>query len=166
MIIPINLHPEPSPSSSSTCTFPPALAQFGSEGLVLIELQGSLEVEGDNIGQTVGKLSVETSTVGCSSRYLTGIEVNRMFTEETHFTDRTPSTGRQTRESAETPCCSSSFITRTWNGGYLRWYWPRVNPDITKKLGRCRSGEEKDGLRKTANANGRQSGWNHKCRGW
>ena len=111
MIIPINLHPEPSASSSSTCTFPPALAQFGSEGRVLNELQGSLEVEGDNIGQTVGKLSVETSTVGCSSRYLTGIEVNRMFTEETHFTDRTPSTGRQTRESAETPCCSSSFIT-------------------------------------------------------
>ena len=112
MIIPINLHLEPSPSSSSTCTFPPALAQFGSEGLVLIELQGSLEVEGDNIGQTVGKLSAEASTVSCY-RCLTGIEVNRMFTEETHFTDRTPSTGRQTRESAETPCCSSSFITRT-----------------------------------------------------
>ena len=91
MIIPINLQPEPSASSSSTCTFPPALAQFGSEGLVLIELQGSLEVEGDNIGQTVGKLSVEASTVGCS-RYSTETEAHRMLPEETHSIDRTPST--------------------------------------------------------------------------
>ncbi|KAK7690444.1 hypothetical protein QCA50_005542 [Cerrena zonata] len=62
MIIPINLHPERSSSTSSTCTFPPALAQFGSDELILVELQGSLEVEGDNIGATVGKLSVDPST--------------------------------------------------------------------------------------------------------
>lgn len=44
-------------------TFPPALAQFGSDEMVLIELQGSLEVEGNNVGQTVGKLSVDNTTV-------------------------------------------------------------------------------------------------------
>ncbi|KAA1476227.1 hypothetical protein DENSPDRAFT_843128 [Dentipellis sp. KUC8613] len=54
MIIPITL-----PSSGSASTpLPPTLAQIGSSELVLIELQGSLEVEGDKHGKSVGKLTI------------------------------------------------------------------------------------------------------------
>ncbi|TFY54759.1 hypothetical protein EVG20_g9578 [Dentipellis fragilis] len=54
MIIPITL---PSSDSAST-SLPPTLAQIGSSELVLIELQGSLEVEGDKHGKSVGKLTI------------------------------------------------------------------------------------------------------------
>jgi len=60
MIIPINLATER--HSSSRTTFPPQLAQFGSDEIVLIELQGTLEVDGDRAGQMVGKLVVDTAT--------------------------------------------------------------------------------------------------------
>ncbi|TFK49386.1 hypothetical protein OE88DRAFT_422511 [Heliocybe sulcata] len=53
MIIPITL---PRPSSSSP-SLPRALAKLGSSEVVLIELQGSLEVEGDRAGQAVGTLT-------------------------------------------------------------------------------------------------------------
>lgn len=42
---------------------PPQLVQFGSEGLVLVELQGALEVEGNKDGQLVGVLRVDETTV-------------------------------------------------------------------------------------------------------
>ncbi|KZT01384.1 uncharacterized protein LAESUDRAFT_686700 [Laetiporus sulphureus 93-53] len=61
MIIPINIS-APSSSSSSSQIFPPQLAQFGSDELVLIELQGSLEVKGDREGQVVGKLRIDDAT--------------------------------------------------------------------------------------------------------
>ncbi|TFK49393.1 hypothetical protein OE88DRAFT_1683280 [Heliocybe sulcata] len=53
MIIPITL-PR---SSSSAPSLPPALAKLGSSEVVLLELQGSLEVEGDRAGQAVGTLT-------------------------------------------------------------------------------------------------------------
>lgn len=53
----------PGPSSSQHRQLPPQLVQFGSEGLLLIELQGALEVEGDKNGQLVGKLCVDPATV-------------------------------------------------------------------------------------------------------
>jgi len=56
MIIPINL---PSPSSTTATQLPSNLAKLGNSEVVLIELQGSLEVEGDSFGQHVGKLKME-----------------------------------------------------------------------------------------------------------
>lgn len=65
MIIPITI-----PSFSSTGqTLPPQLAQFGTDELVLVELQGSLEVQGGGDGEgagkerVVGKLIVDSSGV-------------------------------------------------------------------------------------------------------
>lgn len=59
MIIPVNIA-----MSSDGSTLPPQLAKFGTDELVLIELQGSLEVDGDSAGQLVGKLDLETDPVG------------------------------------------------------------------------------------------------------
>ncbi|TFY83784.1 hypothetical protein EWM64_g228, partial [Hericium alpestre] len=46
-------------------SLPPALAQIGTSELALIELQGSLEVEGDKRGQTVGKLTIDADGKVC-----------------------------------------------------------------------------------------------------
>ncbi|KAI0695400.1 Ctf8-domain-containing protein [Cytidiella melzeri] len=55
MIVPINVA-----ISAQGPTLPPQLAKFGTDELVLIELQGALEVEGQTAGQLVGKLDLET----------------------------------------------------------------------------------------------------------
>ncbi|KAI0342678.1 hypothetical protein BDW22DRAFT_1357137 [Trametopsis cervina] len=55
MIIPVNVA-----TSSTVNTLPPQLAKFGADEVVLIELQGSLEVEGESGDQLVGKLDLET----------------------------------------------------------------------------------------------------------
>lgn len=61
MLISVNVNlPDP---GSQRRPLPPQLVQFGTEGLVLIELQGALEVEGDKSGQLVGKLRVDPATV-------------------------------------------------------------------------------------------------------
>ncbi|OBZ72710.1 Chromosome transmission fidelity protein 8 [Grifola frondosa] len=60
MLIPIHVE---SHDSSSKRSLPPQLAQFGADEIVLIELQGALEVEGDSRGQFVGKLRVDATTV-------------------------------------------------------------------------------------------------------
>ncbi|TDL25684.1 hypothetical protein BD410DRAFT_716936 [Rickenella mellea] len=52
MIIPINF----ASSSNSDARLPPQLARIGTDEVVLIELQGALQVEGDRAGQQVGKL--------------------------------------------------------------------------------------------------------------
>ncbi|PCH42054.1 hypothetical protein WOLCODRAFT_101465 [Wolfiporia cocos MD-104 SS10] len=59
MIIPIGVAPS---SSESNRAFPPQLVQFGSDEYVLIELQGSLEVEGNKDGQVVGRLRVDEAS--------------------------------------------------------------------------------------------------------
>ncbi|KZT28073.1 hypothetical protein NEOLEDRAFT_1059330 [Neolentinus lepideus HHB14362 ss-1] len=56
MIIPINL---PSPSSTTATQLPLNLAKLCNSEVVLIELQGTLVVEGDSFGQHVGKLKLE-----------------------------------------------------------------------------------------------------------
>lgn len=61
MIIPVNI--AISSASDNGATFPPQLAQFGSEGLILIELQGKLDVAGENDGQIIGTLRVDEATV-------------------------------------------------------------------------------------------------------
>jgi chromosome transmission fidelity protein 8 len=75
MIIPINIA-----SSSSNNKLPPGLAKISHEEIVLIELQGSLEVEYTHIsesdGKLVGKLKIDEATVSplktCISGILTG----------------------------------------------------------------------------------------------
>ncbi|KAG8920471.1 hypothetical protein FRC03_010493 [Tulasnella sp. 419] len=57
MIIPINLPNVIHPADGQQ--LPPILANLGSNEVVLIELQGSLELEGDRTGEIVGDLSLE-----------------------------------------------------------------------------------------------------------
>ena len=52
------------PSSSQPPRLLPQLVQFGTDELLLIELQGALEVEGNQAGQLVGKLRVDEESVG------------------------------------------------------------------------------------------------------
>lgn len=59
MIIPIVLSPVSAPLESKI-EFPPQLAKLGSNEVVLLELQGSFHVEGDNSGQMIGKLQMES----------------------------------------------------------------------------------------------------------
>lgn len=90
MIIPI--HVSNVGASTSQHKFPPQLAQFGSEEVILIELQGSLEAEGDKQGQTVGKLRIDDATVSrtrCCVRMLALTHLARA--EEVHSADRAPS---------------------------------------------------------------------------
>lgn len=49
--------------SSSHRQLPPQLVQFGTDEIMLVELQGALEVEGNQDGQLVGKLRVDPSSV-------------------------------------------------------------------------------------------------------
>ncbi|KAI0820692.1 Ctf8-domain-containing protein [Trametes gibbosa] len=61
MIIPINVN-IPGPSSPTSHRLPPQLVHFGSDEVVLIEMQGLLEVDGNKDGQLVGKLRVDPAT--------------------------------------------------------------------------------------------------------
>ncbi|KAH8117932.1 hypothetical protein DFH11DRAFT_1699199 [Phellopilus nigrolimitatus] len=56
MIIPINL---PAHTTKSSNKFPPQLAKLGTEEVVLIELQGAFQVEGDKSGQLAARINVE-----------------------------------------------------------------------------------------------------------
>ncbi|TFY73571.1 hypothetical protein EWM64_g10441 [Hericium alpestre] len=62
LIIPVTLALGHSAGESA---LPPALAQIGTSELALIELQGSLEVQGDRRGQTVGKLTIDADGKVC-----------------------------------------------------------------------------------------------------
>jgi chromosome transmission fidelity protein 8 len=68
MIIPINVAP---PSSNSK--LPPGLAKISHEEIVLIELQGTLEVECTHIsesdGKLVGKLKIDEDGVSALHHY-------------------------------------------------------------------------------------------------
>ena len=59
MIVPISI----SPAGSSATRLPPQFAQFGTDEVVLVEMQGALDVEGSLNGQMVGKLTIDTETV-------------------------------------------------------------------------------------------------------
>ncbi|KAJ3569307.1 hypothetical protein NP233_g5148 [Leucocoprinus birnbaumii] len=66
MLIPITFNPKPSSSSTSTAPkLPSALAKISNDEVVLIELQGALEVEvaqpTDKNGKFVGKLTIDES---------------------------------------------------------------------------------------------------------
>ena len=62
MLITVNVA-IPGPSSDPRRKLPPQLVQFGTDELVLIELQGALDVEGNKDGQLVGKLRINPGTV-------------------------------------------------------------------------------------------------------
>lgn len=66
MLIPIDL----SPSSTVNPKLPSCLAKISHDEVVLIELQGSLEVESNHPserdGKHVGKLKIDETTVRCS----------------------------------------------------------------------------------------------------
>ncbi|KAI0067280.1 hypothetical protein BV25DRAFT_1819607 [Artomyces pyxidatus] len=55
----ISVHLPDIATASQPNPLPPTLAQIGSSELVLIELQGELDVEGNKHGQTVGTLTVD-----------------------------------------------------------------------------------------------------------
>lgn len=59
MMIPVHVNLGGYPSRP----LPPQLVQFGTDEVVLVELQGSLEVEGNLNGQYVGKLTVDGEKV-------------------------------------------------------------------------------------------------------
>ena len=59
MIVPITV----SIAGSSDSRLPPQFAQFGADEVVLVEMQGALDVEGNPNGQMVGKLTIDTETV-------------------------------------------------------------------------------------------------------
>ncbi|KAI0655350.1 Ctf8-domain-containing protein [Cubamyces menziesii] len=61
MLITVNVA-IPGPSSDPRRKLPPQLVQFGTDELVLIELQGALDVEGNKDGQLVGKLRIDPAT--------------------------------------------------------------------------------------------------------
>ncbi|KAH9943033.1 Ctf8-domain-containing protein [Epithele typhae] len=58
MLIPVNINllGQAQPPARK---LPPQLVQFGTDELMLLELQGGLEVEGSKDGQLVGKLKVD-----------------------------------------------------------------------------------------------------------
>jgi len=59
MIIPVTLKPP----SDDGGRFPPQLANLGNGDFALIELQGSLEVQGSADPQIVGTLEIDPKTV-------------------------------------------------------------------------------------------------------
>ena len=59
MIIPVNV----ALGEHYRRKLPPQFAQFGTEEVVLVDLQGTLDVEGEMKGQFVGKLSINPETV-------------------------------------------------------------------------------------------------------
>ncbi|THH32253.1 hypothetical protein EUX98_g1954 [Antrodiella citrinella] len=59
MLIPVNLT---SSSSSSGGSLPPQLAPFGSDELILIEMQGTLETDSKRAGMMVGTLDIDDRT--------------------------------------------------------------------------------------------------------
>lgn len=65
MLIPITV----ATSIASERTLPPQFAQYGTDEVVLIELQGCLEVEGTVSGQMVGKLDLTNDAVSTPMDY-------------------------------------------------------------------------------------------------
>jgi hypothetical protein len=109
MLIPINFEP-----SSSKPKLPPSLAKISHDEVVLIELQGALEVEstqeGEKDGKMVGNLEVDNAQVRL-------IVVLRMWRRNLETINkgqgkadyRASSPGREDCESPKAAGCSSAF---------------------------------------------------------
>jgi hypothetical protein len=108
MIIPITVAAGP-----TSRPLPPQFAQFGTDEVVLIEMQGALEVEGNSSGQYVGKLTVDPETVSCGHACMsTGHShaFTLLLAEEVYSAHWTPPAGGETRKSAE---ASGRYATTT-----------------------------------------------------
>jgi hypothetical protein len=99
MILPITRKPSP-----STSKLPPQLAKLGSDEIVLIELQGSLEVEGVPDGQIVGSLKIDEKTVCESYVFRSILTINIGESNLTHWT---PSPGGKICHITEATCSTS-----------------------------------------------------------
>lgn len=102
MIIPINT---PSATANNTSKFPPQLAKLGTEEIILIELQGSFQVEGDKSGQLAATLRFDGNEVNL----LMSLQHHRWlimrYSELKAYNDhRTPPSRRQNRQSFQTTC--------------------------------------------------------------
>lgn len=87
MIIPVNINI----AGSSSRPLPPQFAQYGTDEVVLVELQGALEVESESGGQFVGKLTVDNDTVSSYTSPLKDPFPTRRRAEEAHSIDWPPS---------------------------------------------------------------------------
>jgi hypothetical protein len=91
MLIPITRKP-----SESLYKLPPQLAKLGNDEIVLIELQGSLDVEGTPDGQLVGTLEIDPKTV-CTPLFIYTSYITMMYWDfylgQTDIAHWTPSSG-------------------------------------------------------------------------
>ena len=99
MIIPVNINI----AGSSSGPLPPQFAQYGTDEVVLIELQGELEVEGESGGQLVGKLTVDNNTVSLHVSSALNSFTTRQRTEKAHSTDWPPSARGEACKSEQAP---------------------------------------------------------------
>ena len=76
MILPITLPPKPSPGSPA---LPPVLTRLGSSELILLELQGELDVSGDKHGQLVGRLTIDDDAIDGKVRSVHYLLCHRHF---------------------------------------------------------------------------------------
>ena len=70
MQIQIRLPAEVGPSQHP---LPPSLAKIGENETVIIELQGSIEIEGDKSGELIGNLDVTNVVCNSSVHLLLGV---------------------------------------------------------------------------------------------
>lgn len=104
MIIPINT---PSATANDTSKFPPQLAKLGTEEIILIELQGSFQVEGDKSGQLAATLRFDGNevTLLISLQHHWHRWLTTRYSELKAYDDnRTPPSRRQNRQSFQTAC--------------------------------------------------------------
>ena len=138
MLIPITI----TSSSPSNPKLPSGLAKISHNEVVLVELQGSLEVECNQLserdGKLVGKLKIDDLTVIRKKKKLCSQLFILLFSiiGKTEPARWTPSPRGDDRDTAKTTCCYSShggFGTcgsRTWRRcygtrfTYCQFRWP------------------------------------------
>jgi hypothetical protein len=106
MQIQIRLPAEVGPSQNP---LPPALAKIGANETVLIELQGSIKIEGEKSGELIGNLDV-TNIVRIFSDGFTPQSILRRSALQ--CAPNTRYYAKQTRPFAL--CCLLSVVTATW----------------------------------------------------
>lgn len=113
MLIPITIT-----SSPSNPKLPSGLAKISHNEVVLVELQGSLEVEcnqpSERDGKLVGKLKIDDLTVKPPQKKYKYCALNYLFysfiiTEQTEPAHWAPSPRGNDRDIAKTICCYSSY---------------------------------------------------------
>ena len=125
MLIPITINS----SSPSNPKLPSGLAKISHNEVVLVELQGSLEVEcnqpSERDGKLVGKLKIDDLMVNPKKKWCSQLFI--FITGQTEPAHWAPSPRGNDRAAAKTICCYSSYRvfgkcgSRTWR----RCYGPR-----------------------------------------